>query len=224
MDMKNKSLLLALLLIGTTAFAQQNDWASFSRYEAKNAAVTEPVKVVFLGNSITDHWYRQDSAFFIDNNFAGRGISGQTSSQMLVRFRRDVIDLHPQAVVILAGTNDIAQNNGYISLENTMGNIMSMCELAKAHKIKVILCSVLPASRFPWRKELKPAEEIKKLNKMIEAYAEKNKITYVDYYSSLVNEEGGMPAKYAKDGVHPTPEAYQLMKGLVMKPIRKITR
>lgn len=224
MDMKNKSLLLALLLIGTTAFAQQNDWAAFSRYEAKNAAVTEPVKVVFLGNSITDHWYRQDSAFFIDNNFAGRGISGQTSSQMLVRFRRDVIDLHPQAVVILAGTNDIAQNNGYISLENTMGNIMSMCELAKAHKIKVILCSVLPASRFPWRKELKPAEEIKKLNKMIEAYAEKNKITYVDYYSSLVNEEGGMPAKYAKDGVHPTPEAYQLMKGLVMKPIRKITR
>ena len=156
-----------LILFGCVFFAgmlyAQKDWANFNRYASRNATVNYPVKAVFMGNSITEGWYRQDSAFFLHNHFEARGISGQTSSEMLVRFRRDVIDLHPKAVVILAGTNDIAQNNGYISLENTMGNIESMCQLAKANKIKVVLCSVLPAYQFPWRKELKPAEEVRKL-------------------------------------------------------------
>lgn len=221
--MKKLLLLLCCVAFGFTTFAQK-DWANFKRYEAHNATIKSPVKVVFMGNSITEGWYRQDSAFFLNNRFAGRGISGQTSAEMLVRFRRDVIDLHPQAVVILAGTNDIAQNNGYISLENVMGNIESMCELAKANNIKVILCSVLPAYEFPWRKEIKPAEDVKKLNAMIEAYAKKNRIPYVDYYSALVDDRGGLPTKYAKDGIHPTPEAYTIMEGLVMKQIRKTTR
>ncbi|MEG1587058.1 MAG: SGNH/GDSL hydrolase family protein [Bacteroidales bacterium] len=221
--MKKTTLLFSFLAIALGIFAQK-DWARFNRYEAQNASVEMPVKVVFMGNSITEGWYRQDSAFFLNNRFAGRGISGQTSSEMLVRFRRDVIDLKPKAVVILAGTNDIAQNNGPISLQNVMGNIESMCQLAKANKIKVVLCSVLPAYEFPWRKELKPAGEVKKLNEMIRAYADKNKIPYVDYYNALADERGGLPKKYASDGIHPNMEAYKIMEGLVMKPLRKIAQ
>ena len=220
----NKFTLLFCGIALCCQLSAQKDWANFKRYESSNKTITAPVKAVFMGNSITEGWYRQDSSFFLNNHFAGRGISGQTSSEMLVRFRRDVIDLHPQAVVILAGTNDIAQNNGYISLENVMGNIKSMCQLAKANNIKVVLCSVLPAYEFPWRKELKPAEEVKKLNAMIAQYAKENKIPYVDYYSALVDSRGGIPAKYAADGIHPNMDAYKIMEGLVMKPLRKITR
>ncbi|MGL4292362.1 MAG: GDSL-type esterase/lipase family protein, partial [Bacteroidales bacterium] len=148
--MKKTILFCCTLLCMLTATAQK-EWANFKRYAETNKQIDYPVKAVFMGNSITEGWYRQDSAFFLNNHFAGRGISGQTSEQMLVRFRRDVIDLKPKAVVILAGTNDIAQNNGYISLENVMGNIESMCQLAKANNIKPVLCSVLPAWKFPWR-------------------------------------------------------------------------
>ena len=139
-----KRIFLSVVLIATAvcAAAQQKDWANFGRYAEANAAIEQSPDVVFMGNSITDNWARMDPDFFAKNNFVGRGISGQTSSEMLVRFRRDVIDLKPEAVVILSGTNDVAQNNGYISPENTLGNIISMCELAKAHGIKVILCSI----------------------------------------------------------------------------------
>lgn len=147
----------ACMLATSSLFAQQNDWANFGRYEAANKSVTKAPEVVLMGNSITEGWWRNDSAFFKTRNYVGRGISGQTSSQMLVRFRNDVINLNPKAVVILAGTNDIAQNNGPITLENVMNNIISMAELAKAHKIKVYLCSVLPAYEFGWRKGLEPA-------------------------------------------------------------------
>ena len=169
-----------------------------------------------MGNSITEGWWNNDSLFFKNNGFIGRGISGQTTAQMLVRFRADVINLKPKAVVILAGTNDIAQNNGYISQENILGNIISMTELAKANHIDVILCSVLPAYDFGWRKGLEPADKIIELNKMIKAYADRNGFTYIDYHSQLADERGGLPEKYSKDGVHPTLDGYKIMEKILL--------
>lgn len=219
--MKKGILLLTILITSLACFAQQkNDWANFARYEEANKTTIKG-GVVFMGNSITEGWASQHPDFFTKNNYIGRGISGQVSSQMLVRFRQDVINLKPKAVAILAGTNDIAQNNGYISLQNVMGNIISMCELAKANKIRVILCSVLPAYQFGWRKELQPANDIIELNKMIKAYALANKISYVDYHTALKDERDGLPEKYAKDGVHPNSDAYLIMEKLVKAAIDK---
>lgn len=192
----------------------KDDWANFARYaEANKTAATG--QVVFMGNSITQGWPKADPDFFLDNNYIGRGIGGQTTSQMLVRFRRDVIDLKPKAVVILAGVNDIARNTGFITLENIFGNIVSMVELAQANNIKVVLCSVLPASSFRWRPELQPADDIINLNQMISTYAADNDIPYVDYHTALKDEKNGLPEKYAKDGVHPTAEGYEIMKELL---------
>ncbi|GAB3016738.1 SGNH/GDSL hydrolase family protein [Niabella terrae] len=214
-------LLAAGLLTLLNGNAQQkDDWANFSKYSEANKSV-RPGSVVFMGNSITEGWAGKRSEFFSAHQYTGRGISGQTSSQMLVRFRRDVIDLQPRAVVILAGTNDIAQNTGYISLENILGNIKSMTDLAQAHKIRVILCSVLPAYRFGWRPSLEPAQDIIRLNEMIRTFAQSRKIPYVDYHSALKDERNGLPEKYAKDGVHPTDEGYALMEQLVQPVIAK---
>lgn len=216
--MKKALLITLIFAAGMTAAAQSapKDWAKFYRYEQANDTISLPPRVVFLGDSITDNWARKDGEFFSSNNFAGRGISGQTTSHMLVRFRRDVIDLKPEYVVILAGTNDIALNNGLISLENIMGNIQSMCELAIQNDIKPVLCSVLPADKFPWRKEVKPADDIIKLNEMIRRYANGMKIPYVDYHSILKNENNGLPVEYAKDGVHPNLDCYKIMESIVM--------
>ena len=144
-----KIVLLSLSVFAAFSLSAQQprDWAQYGRYERQNAALAgEPVEVVFMGNSITDNWIGADPDFFARNGFVDRGISGQTTAEMLARFRRDVIDLNPKAVVILAGINDIAQNNGAIKLENVFGNIVSMCELAKFNGIRVVLCSVLPLS------------------------------------------------------------------------------
>lgn len=226
--MKNKMkklLVLACCIAATSSvFAQEKDWARFSRYAEANKTVKVPAKVVFMGNSITDGWWPNDSAFFISNQYIDRGIGGQTTSEMLVRFRADVLNLKPKAVVILAGINDIAQNNGYISLENIFGNIVSMAELAKANGIKAILCSVLPAYDFPWRLGLEPAPKVIQLNKMLKKYAEENKLTYVDYYSALVDDRGGLPEKYSKDGVHPTLDGYKIMEEIVHKAISKTVK
>lgn len=197
--------------------AQSQDWAGFGRYQEANKTVTTGPKAVFIGDSITDIWAAADPEFFASGNFIGRGISGQTSSQMLVRFRKDVLALNPKYVVILAGTNDIARNNGVISLENILGNIISMCEIARANKIKPIICSVLPAGAFSWRKELTPAQEIVRLNGMLKEYAEKNRIPYVDYHSALKDESDALPKKYANDGVHPTLECYKLMENIIIE-------
>lgn len=223
-NMRQWLLIAGCVLVTSFLFAQEKDWAQFGRYAEANKTVKVPSKVVFMGNSITDGWWPNDSTFFINNQYVDRGISGQTTSEMLVRFRADVINLKPKAVVILAGTNDIAQNNGYISLENAFGNIVSMVELAKANNIKPILCSVMPAYEFGWRKGLEPAGKIIKLNAMIKAYADKNKIIYVDYHSALADERGGLPEKYSKDGVHPTLEAYKIMETIVQKAITKVVK
>ena len=217
-----KLVLVSLLLVAVGLFAETKDWAQFERYESKNKALVERPDVVFMGNSITDCWADTVPAFFADNNFVGRGISGQVSSQMLVRFQEDVINLHPKVVVICCGTNDIAQNNGYISLEHILQNIKSMCELARANKIKPIVCSTLPAKGFKWRPEMKPANDIIHLNEMIKEYAKENKIPYVDYHSALKDEENGLPLKYSKDGVHPNAQGYAVMEGVIMPILKKV--
>ncbi|GAB4042689.1 GDSL-type esterase/lipase family protein [Spirosoma jeollabukense] len=203
--------------------AQRMDWANRKRYAGDNALVA-PLKpgeqrVVFMGNSITEGWLRTDSSFFNGKPYINRGISGQTTPQMLVRFREDVIALTPKVVVILAGINDIAENTGPISLESVLGNIVSMAELAKANQIKVVLASVLPAYDFPWRPGLQPAEKVVKLNTLLKAYATKNKLVYVDYYTPMVDDRKGLKAAYTLDGVHPTLPGYKVMEPLVEKAI-----
>ncbi|MGB8318522.1 MAG: SGNH/GDSL hydrolase family protein [Ignavibacteriaceae bacterium] len=229
--MKNILLWNCLLLIAFNlpGYGQNNnakeDWANLKRYAKANEKLGPPAagenRVVFMGNSITESWAVIDTGFFAENkNFIDRGISGQTSSQMLLRFRQDVIDLEPAIVVILAGTNDIAENTGPISLKDIFGNIVSMVQLAQMNKIKVILSSVLPAYDFPWHPGLNPAEKIVKLNSMLKSYCEKNNIKYADYYSKMVDDRGGLDKKYTKDGVHPTIAGYKIMDGIIEQTIK----
>jgi len=199
------------------------DFANFGRYQKQNQEVISKniaPNSVLMGDSITEGWFATDPEFFTKNNFVGRGIGGQVTSQMLLRFREDVIKLKPKRVIILAGTNDIAENQGPISLDKVFGNIVSMSELAKANNIKVVLCSVLPASDFPWRKGKEPAEKVIALNKMIKDYALKNKITYVDYHSVLKDEKNGLPKETAEDGIHPTKLGYEKMESILMKNLK----
>ena len=206
-------------------YHMKNDWAYLGRYRQANAELGKPKRgenrVVFMGNSITDAWINQSPEFFKENDYIDRGISGQTTPQMLVRFRPDVIDLQPKIVMILAGTNDIAGNTGPSTLEMIMGNIASMAELARANDIKAILCSVLPAYDYPWSPGKEPAEKIVKLNKMIKKYARKNDFVYLDYYSSMVDDRKGMKAEYSKDGVHPNKEGYAVMEAIAKKAINE---
>jgi lysophospholipase L1-like esterase len=215
--------ILFLLVFAGFSFAQ--DWANLNRYGNDNEKLGLPKsgesRVVFMGNSITDAWINNFPEYFSGNNYIDRGISGQTTPQMLVRFRADVINLKPVAVTILAGTNDIAGNTGPSTLEMTAGNIFSMAELARANGIKVILSSVLPAYSYPWKPGVEPAEKIATLNVMIKNYADKNGIVYLDYYSSVVDERKGMKAEYSEDGVHPNKAGYQVMMGLCTKAIKQ---
>lgn len=201
------------------------DWPNLKKYAAENkqlqALTNDGNRVVFMGNSITEFWKVMDSSFFADKPYINRGISGQTTSQMLVRFRQDVIDLQPAVVVILAGINDIAENTGPVSLEHIYGNIVSMVQLARANNIKVVLSSVLPANQFPWRPQIKPAEKVIQLNAMLEAYCLKNKVVYLDYYSKMVDENKGLDKRYGDDGVHPTLAGYRMMAPLLEAAIQK---
>lgn len=213
--MKKTAILLALAL-PLLAAGQQRDWANYGRYAEANAALTTAPAVVFMGNSITDGWDNAHPEFFTDNNFACRGIGGQVSSQMLCRFRADVIDLRPKAVVILAGTNDIAGNNGPIESEHIAENIVSMAELALAAGIRPILCSVLPAAQYPWRPEVESVpEKIRALNDRLRQYAAERGLTWVDYYSAMDAGDGSMRSEYTRDGVHPTPEGYTVMEAVI---------
>ena len=219
--MKNSILTLALTLMSTIFFAQ--DYANYAKYDKENTIVKSqnaaPI-AVFMGDSITEGWFNNDPKFFTDNNFVGRGISGQTTSQMLLRFREDVINLKPKKVVILAGTNDIAQNNGPISLDKIFGNIISMAELAKANKIKVVICSVLPAYDYPWRKGLEPANKVIALNELLKDYTIKNHISYVDYHTPLKDKDNGLPIELAPDGIHPNKIGYEKMEKILMNVLK----
>jgi lysophospholipase L1-like esterase len=233
--MKNIQMTLCIALLftiaSTSVYAQnenmpeelnaKNDWPDLRRYRPENAALTpEKNRVVFMGNSITDAWIKFSPDYF-SKNYVDRGISGQTTPQMLIRFRQDVIDLGPKVVVILAGINDIAGNTGPSSLKMIEDNLASMAQLAKANGIKVILSSVLPAYTIPWKEGVNPIPKIIELNKWIKEYAHKNKFFYLDYYSSMVDERKGLPAKLSVDGVHPTEAGYKIMEGLADKVIAK---
>lgn len=210
--------------MGQKTIAQ--DWANLNKYQNENAtlAIAEPGKnrIVFMGDSITEFWFPTDPDFFSGKPYINRGISGQTTPQMLVRFRADVIALKPEIVVILAGINDIAGNTGPSTLDMIKDNIFSMAELAKANHIKVILCSVLPAYDFPWKPNQNPADKVVALNRMIKEYAEANKMVYLDYYSAMANEQKGLKTAYSGDGVHPNKLGYQVMAPLAEKAINTI--
>lgn len=209
------------ILTVKTLFAQ--DWANIARFKNENAKLPAPAKdekrVVFMGNSITEGWLKTRPSFFAGKPYVNRGISGQTTPQMLVRFRSDVINLKPALVVILAGTNDIAGNTGPSTLEMIKDNIVSMAELAKANGIKVILSSVLPVYDYPWKPGLNPAENIFALNIMLKDYALKNKLGYVDYFTPMADARKGLKIELGEDGVHPNEMGYLIMEPLVEKAI-----
>jgi len=219
------SILLFLTCIAFNSIFSQ-DWADLSRYKDANAIIKADMKkearVVFMGNSITEVWVSMRPEFFKENPYIGRGISGQTTPQMLVRFRQDVIDLNPAVVVLLAGTNDIAGNTGPLTLEEILDNIRSMAELAEANGIKVVLCSVLPAFDYPWRPGLKPNEKIPALNALIKIFAESKGFVYLDYFSAMADERNGLPKEYAEDEVHPTEAGYKVMEPLVKSAIQTV--
>jgi acetyl esterase/lipase/lysophospholipase L1-like esterase len=208
--------------------ANKPDWPNIRKYEAQNEATPSPApgekRVVFMGNSITEFWKMSDSAFFASHGYYCRGISGQTTPQMLVRFREDVINLKPSVVVILAGINDIAENTGPNKLENVFGNIQSMVELAHDAHIKVVISSVLPANHFPWRPSITPTQKVIDLNKMLKDYADKTGVVYLDYYPAMVDSEKGLPANLSGDGVHPTLAGYKIMEPMVVKAIDEALR
>jgi lysophospholipase L1-like esterase len=205
-----------------TGFVNAQDWPNLKRYQAANEKLKDSmVNVVYMGDSITDFWLNNDSTFFKTNHYVDRGISAQTSPQMLLRFRQDVVELHPKAVVILCGTNDIAGNTGPMTLEMIEDNIQSMADLAKANKIKVILCSVLPSNHFSWKPNVQPADAIIALNTWINAYAKKKHFVYTDYYGALVDDRKGLKKEYSQDGVHPNKAGYAVMEPLAQAGIKK---
>lgn len=225
--MLSKSFLFKILTIifimTELIFAQ--DWPNLGRFKNQDNSLGLPKqdenRVVFMGNSITEEWIKKRPEFFAGSSYVNRGISGQTTPQILIRFRQDVVNLKPKVVVILAGTNDIAGNTGPSTLEMIMDNLKSMTEIAGTNNIKVILCSVLPAFDYPWRAGMKPNVKIPLLNKMIKDYADKNDITYLDYFTAMVDDNNGMQKEFSEDGVHPNVEGYKVMEPLVEKAIKK---
>ena len=200
------------------------DWANIGQFKEDNKTIGLPAsgekRVVFMGNSITSGWLNIMPSFFAGKPYINRGISGQTSPQMLLRFRQDVIALQPFCVVILAGTNDIAGNTGPSTLEMIEDNIASMAELALVHKIKVVLCSVLPVFDYPWKPGLQPADKIVTLNKWIEIFAKENQCIYLNYHSAMADERNGLKEAYGNDGVHPNEAGYKVMAVLAEKAIQ----
>lgn len=225
--MTNLKLTITTLLLTffLTEFSYAQDWANLNRFNHENKALRLPTagesRVVFMGNSIMEGWGTMCPEFFSDKPYINRGISGQTTPQMLVRFRADVINLKPVVVVILAGTNDIAGNTGPSTIEMIADNIMSMAEIAKVNGIKVILSSVLPAFDYPWKPGLNPSEKIVKLNKIIEEYANQNGIVYLDYFKSMADERNGLKDEFTYDGVHPNKAGYLVMAPLAEEAIAK---
>jgi len=225
MKIKIQTFFLTLLLFTMAKNSYAQDWANLSRYQDDNIKLISegPKKnrVVFMGNSITEGWLKENPEFFANKPYVNRGISGQTSPQMLLRFRTDVISLKPEIVVILAGTNDIAGNTGPSTLEMILNNIASMAELAKANGIKPILCSVVPAFDYWWKPGVAPAEKIVELNKMIRDYAKQMRFEFVDYHSVMKDDKNGLKKEFGEDGVHPNKSGYLVMEPLIEKAISK---
>ena len=224
--------LIVLLFAVKPGIAQEKigqlwtEWANFKRYAEQNKQVAAPAKgerrVVFLGNSIFEGWLSLRPEFFENKPYYNRGISGQTTPKMLLRFYEDVVALKPEILVLKAGVNDIAENTGPYDEQKTLNNLIAIAQLARANKIKVIICSVLPVSEFPWRTGLAPAEKVISLNNAIKKFAAANKFYYLDLYSFVVDELKGMKAQYARDGVHPTVEGYKVLEPLVEEAINRV--
>lgn len=202
------------------------DWPALARFKEADLKLSPPApgenRVVFMGDSITEGWHFDGpNGSFPGKPYINRGISGQTSPQMVLRFRQDVIKLQPKVVVILAGTNDIAGNTGPMTIEQTEDNLSSMADLATANHIRVVLCSVLPAYDFPWHPGLEPASKVIAINTWMKAYAAEKGYVYVDYHSAMKDQRDGLPGTLSKDGVHPTLAGYAVMAPLVEAGIAK---
>ena len=222
--MKRLTITFILLAMCLSGFSQE-DWFRFNDYNTDNERIIAKKaypEVVFMGNSITENWAYFHPEFFTSHNFLGRGIGGQTSAHMLVRFKTDVIDLHPKAVVIMAGTNDVAHNDFWVAPEQVVNNVISMCTLAKANGIIPIISSITPCTTFVWNTEIKGSgQTIVDINKALRAYAEANGFVYVDYHSALADENQGFPTSLSEDGCHPNPDTYFIMEEMVVKAIRE---
>jgi acyl-CoA thioesterase I len=202
-----------------------SDFGGLAKYKEADLKLPAPApgenRVVFMGDSITEGWkFEGPEGSFPGKPYINRGISGQTTPQMLVRFRQDVIELQPKVVVILAGTNDIAGNTGPMTLEQTEDNLASMADLATANHMRVVLCSVLPAYDFPWQPGLEPAPKIVALNTWIKSYAAERGYVYVDFHSAMKDQRDGLPPNLSKDGVHPTTAGYAVMAPLAEAGIK----
>jgi lysophospholipase L1-like esterase len=224
-------LLAAAPLLGSLAAVAQPapaDWAGLARYRAANAALPAPAagerRVVFMGDSITEFWTPALAQAFPGKPYVNRGISAQTTPQMLLRFRQDVIALRPAAVVILAGTNDIAGNSGPTTVDEIAGHVRSMTQLARAHGIQVVLCAVLPAAAYYWNPAIKPAASIVELNQRLRELAREGGHRWVDYHAAMADEQGGLPLKYSEDGVHPNAAGYRVMAPLLEREIEAALR
>ena len=210
-------------MLSAFSLSAQN-FVHYHWFDGENATVPAGTKgrVVFMGDSITEGWGTKGTPGFFDNDkMVERGISGEVTAQMVLRFRRDVIDLKPKTVVILCGCNDIALNQGEYNEDYTFGNIVTMVQLAKANKIKPIVCSVLPAAAFPWRPEVKDSsEKVASLNARLREYCAKNRIKYVDYFPAMVAEDGiSLNPNYTNDGIHPTLPGYEVMESIILKAL-----
>jgi acyl-CoA thioesterase I len=225
-------LITPLLLESQTSTAAQmehmqkqlQDWPNLARYRADNAKLGAPAasenRVVFMGDSITDGWGRgEGTSFFPGKPYVNRGISGQTTPQMVVRFEPDVVALRPKVVVILAATNDIAGNTGPMSLEDTENNFKAMVAIAQRNHVGVVLASITPAFAYPWKPGVSPVDKIKSLNSWLKSYAQETGSVYLDYYSAMADGKGAMKEGLSKDGVHPTAAGYSIMTPLAEKAI-----
>jgi lysophospholipase L1-like esterase len=223
---------IVLVLAAATALSAQapspTDWANLGRFRAANAQLA-PVqpgenRVVFMGNSITEGWAPRFDSLFPGKPYIGRGISGQTTPQMLLRFRQDVVALNPRVVVILGGTNDIAGNTGPSTLEMIEDNLASMTQIAQANGIRVVLISVLPAFDYPWKRGLEPAPKIVALNTWMKQFAAKTGAVYLDLHTPMADERQGMKSNLSGDGVHPNAAGYALMAPLTERAIAEALR
>ena len=229
---KKSLIAFALLFISNSIMAQKKindswiDWANFKKYEADNNKIEPPIKtetrVVFMGNSIFEGWIRLRPELFSGKPYFDRGISGQTTPQMLLRMYDDVIALQPDIMVLKAGINDIAENTGPSTVKMISDNIISMADLAKINGINVIISSILPAKSFPWNPGINPPPKISAVNKIIEQYAKENGMIYLDYYSSMVDKNNALIEDYGSDSVHPNKKGYKVMSVLAEKAIYKI--
>ena len=211
------------ILMALNQLTNAQDWANLDYYRKANTMLENPIenedRVVFMGNSITEFWEKVHPDFFVGKTYVNRGIAGQTTSQMLLRFRADVVNLHPKVVVFLGGTNDIAGNTGDVSLDIIEDNIFSMIELATSNDISVVLCSVLPVFDYSWSTGKEPAEKIIELNEALRFYAETHGIAFVDFHSPMKDDRNGLRYELGEDGVHPNVDGYLIMEPLVEQAI-----